>query len=157
MQMHRHTIKLLGDCSFNFNAFLGYSDNTVGGGGACPLLPLASSELKNLHFFPPWYLSLLRFLRQNQVLKANWCRLRCSLHFTSTLHQYQSITFRSLFAPDLENRLERWSSSTYLRTDTFSHRVLTKITSKDFQTISQRFRCLSPTFRSDLGAHFKEI
>lgn len=157
MQTHRHIIKLLGYCGFDFNAFLGYSDNTVAGGGACPLLPLASSELKNLHFFPPLYLFFSCFLRQSQVLKANWCRLRCSLHFTSTLHQYQSITSRSLFPPDLQNRLERWISSAYLRTDIFSHRLLTKITSKHFQTISQRFRCLCPTFRSDLGAHFKGI
>lgn len=51
MDIQMHTTRLPGDHGFNFNAFLGCSDNTIWGGFFPLILPLVSSEFKNLNFF----------------------------------------------------------------------------------------------------------
>lgn len=51
MDIQMHTTRLPGDHGFNFNAFLGCSDNTIWGGVFPLILPLVSSEFKNLNFF----------------------------------------------------------------------------------------------------------
>lgn len=73
-------------------------------------------------FSPPCYFCMFFFLVQSQVLKGNWFRLGCSLHFTSALHHYQPVTFLT-FSLFLQLAKQTWEANPLkdLRTDAFSH------------------------------------